>query len=65
MESQLCLFYLAIVFNVSDKNCISSCKNKCYVLIHLKNYFGKSDFTVQRTLSSSTMFLFFYQIFLF
>ena len=22
MKSQLCLFYLAIVFNVSDKNCI-------------------------------------------
>jgi len=53
MKSQLRLFYLAIVFNVSDKNCISCCKNKCYVLIHLKNYFETSDFTVQLTFSSS------------
>ena len=65
MGSQLRLFYLAIVFNVSDKNCISSCKNKCYVLIHLKKYFEKSDFTGQLNLSSSTIFLFFYQIFLY
>jgi len=65
MESQLRLFYLAIVFNVSNKNYYSGCKNKCYVLIHLKNYFKNSDFTVQLTLSSSAICSFFDQIFLY
>ena len=59
MESQLRLFYLAIVFNVSNKNYYSGCKNKCYVLIHLKNYFEKSDFTVQLTHSSSIIYFIF------
>jgi len=39
MLSQLNLFDLAVIFNVSDKTISFSCKNKCYILIHLQIYF--------------------------
>ena len=47
--SQLCLFDLAVIFIISDKIFNISCKNKCYILIHLQNYFKNSDFTVKLT----------------
>jgi len=63
MLSQPRLFDLAVIFNISDKNFSISCKNKCYILMHLQNYFKNSDFTVKLTLSIYNNLLFFDQMF--
>ena len=63
MLYQLRVFDLAVIFNIADKNFSISCKNKCYILIHLQNYFKNSNFTVKLTPSIYNNLLFFDQMF--
>ena len=63
MLSQLRLFDLAVIFNIADINFSISCKNKCYILIHLQNYLKNSNFTVKLTPSIYNSLLFFDQMF--
>ena len=63
MLSQLRLFDLAVIFNIADINFSISCKNKCYILIHLQIYFKNSNFTVKLTPSIYNNLLFFDQMF--
>ncbi len=63
MLSQLRLFDLAVIYNIADINFSISCKNKCYILIHLQNYLKNSNFTVKLTPSIYNNLLFFDQIF--
>ena len=63
MLYQLRVFDLAVIFNIADKKFSISCKNKWYILIHLKNYFKNSNFTVKLTPSIYNNLLFFDQMF--